>query len=99
MNQVSLGSYLVNLGIFTSFGASWGQIFAIVLKLETAMPNLYRIILLMNSPTDFGELMELSKARLANSRKLNLDAIRFVKPGCFSIDEVAIRIHLGAGSD
>lgn len=58
-----LGTFLMNLQVFAEVGVSWQAIFDIMLKMQSALPYLHKIVKYMNLPIDLEKRMRLNRKR------------------------------------
>mmetsp|Transcript_104216 Transcript_104216/g.270057 ORF Transcript_104216/g.270057 Transcript_104216/m.270057 type:complete len:947 (-) Transcript_104216:65-2905(-) len=93
--RLTLGSFMANVHAFASVGASWGHIYAIVLQMQSCIPNLERVTILMNLPLDIPQRMNLSNYRIRTTRTLRFEAAKRSDGTAWPIDLVPIRIGLG----
>lgn len=60
---MTVGAFVVNVDIFKDIGASWGDVYKIMLDMMSIFPALGHIVTFMNLPTDVGKRMELNRER------------------------------------
>jgi len=58
-----LGTFLTNLAVFAEVGVAWQAIFDIMLKMQSALPYLQKIVKYMNLPIDLEKRMRLNRKR------------------------------------
>lgn len=70
---VSLGMFLANINIFTKIGHSWNQIYKIFLEMNSILPSMERVVVLMNLPTDTRCRKDLSNVLREETRKMRVE--------------------------
>lgn len=69
---LTLGDFLVNLEIFKEIGVSWGDIYSVILDMQSTFPALDHIVQFLNLPTDVGRRKILSRQRRAFAKKQSM---------------------------
>jgi len=98
---LTLGSFLVNVHMFTAVGAKWGQVYAIMSQIQGCFPNLERIVTLMNYRLDVPSRMQLSNFRRTTTQKMRFELRKKATVNQLPIDMLPVRIPLsnpGAGN-
>lgn len=60
-----VGTFVTNLSIFKDVGEAWTVIFEVMLKMQSALPYLEKVVRYMNLPIDLEKRMRLNRKRRA----------------------------------
>lgn len=69
-----LGTFVTNLQIFNDVGQAWTAIFEVMLKMQSALPYLQKIVKYMNLPIDLEKRMRLNRNRRARGEEARVQA-------------------------
>jgi len=92
---LTLGSFLVNVKMFTTVGAKWGQIYMIMSQVQSCIPNLERITVLMNYRLDVPSRMQLSNFRRMTTQKMRFELRKKANVYQLPVDMLPVRIPVG----
>jgi len=96
-----LGMFVTNLQIFNDVGQAWTSVFDVMLKMQSALPYLQKIVKYMNLPIDLEKRMRLNRKRRSQgeeARKLARDEMNKQRAlgknmdGAFAADFVPIKL-------
>jgi ABC-type multidrug transport system fused ATPase/permease subunit len=68
--RLSLGMFLANLSIIATIGHSWGDIYKVLMDMQSISPALLSVVDLMNLPTDVPQRKALNRVRRIKSKDL-----------------------------
>jgi len=69
-----LGQFVTNLQIFNDVGQAWTSIFDVMLKMQSALPYLQKIVRYMNLPIDLEKRMRLNRKRRSLGEEARIKA-------------------------
>jgi len=94
-----VGTFVTNLEVFKSVGEAWNIIFDVMLKMQSALPYLEKIVTYMNLPIDLEKRMRVNRRRrslgeearhLARERLIKARSEGKVPAGAYAADFVPI---------
>jgi len=69
-NTYTLGDFLAKIAALKSVGETWSEIYGTLNAMQTVTPSLFRIVSLMNKPTDVAQRMAFNRKRRAHTMEL-----------------------------
>lgn len=99
--ESEIGTFVTNLQVFEFVGQAWTAIFEVMLKMQSALPYLRKIVRYMNLPIDLEKRMRLNRKRRAHGEEARIAAKEEMKrqkaaghviPGSFAADFVPITL-------
>lgn len=74
MNETTtIGSFLMNLTIIKSIGKLWGDMYTVLMKIQSTMPSLNRITRFMNLPVDTLDAMHQHRQEQKTSTRKSIE--------------------------
>lgn len=91
-DTLSLGLFLANLRILKSIGQSSGVIYKILMNIEATSPALYKMVKLVNLPTDMHKRKAVNREQRAKTAALREEARQTTLPG-WPVDKLPIEMN------